>query len=242
MDTNFFAEIDPSIVEREPSDLILGKQAETYLEAAFEQSKNYEVITKNLQVIEDKITIGEIDFILKNQENELIHLELVYKFYLYDHAYKNELHRWIGPNRKDALYKKLAKLKEKQLPLLHHPTTQKTIKEIGVTQPIEKQQVCYLAHLFLPSNLPANESLKCINTNCVSGYYLHQKEINTLDKNALYFIPDKKDWIIDPMMNHTWKCFEVIFPEINYWLVQKRSPMIWVKNNQRFERIFVVWW
>ncbi|PZD79147.1 DUF1853 family protein [Mesonia sp. K7] len=242
MDTHFFAEIDPSIVEREPCDLILGKQAETYLEAAFKQSKHYEVIAKNLQVIEDKITIGEIDFILKNQQNELIHLELVYKFYLYDDTNKNELYRWIGPNRKDALHKKLAKLKEKQLPLLQHPTTLKRVEALGITQPIKKQQVCYLAHLFLPSNFRKTESLNFIHPKAISGYYLLRKEIKALDKNALYFIPDKKDWMIDPSFNKNWKSFEKIVPEIEYWLAQKRSPMIWVKSKPRFERIFVVWW
>jgi hypothetical protein len=38
---------------------------------------------ENIQVIEDKKTIGEIDFIIEDKNTkQVIHMELAYKFYL----------------------------------------------------------------------------------------------------------------------------------------------------------------
>ena len=49
------------------------------------------------------------------------HLEYSYKFYLFDHKLEQPfINCWIGPNKKDGLNQKLKKLKENQLPLLHH--------------------------------------------------------------------------------------------------------------------------
>jgi len=56
------------------------------------------------------------------ENNKPIHLEIIYKFYLYDPSIGlTQLDHWIGPNRRDSLVKKLTKLKQKQLPLLYHP-------------------------------------------------------------------------------------------------------------------------
>ena len=56
--------------------------------------------------------------------NQLIHLEVSYKFYLYDENLgKLESEKWIGPNKRDSLVQKTAKLKSKQLPILFHKET-----------------------------------------------------------------------------------------------------------------------
>jgi hypothetical protein len=45
---------------------------------------------ENIQVIEDKKTIGEIDFLLKKNTKQVIHMELAYKFYLFDPSISSE--------------------------------------------------------------------------------------------------------------------------------------------------------
>ena len=67
---------------------------------------------KNYQIQNKKTTVGELDFILQKNHSP-IHLEVIYKFYLYDDTFGNsEIEHWIGPNRNDNLVKKLTKLKE----------------------------------------------------------------------------------------------------------------------------------
>jgi hypothetical protein len=105
--------------------LRLGNRLERYFSFIIDQTKRYEVLLENYQVIQNKVTLGELDFVLKDIDNqEVIHVELGAKLYLYDPNKKVELDRWVGPNRRDNLNKKLDKLKQVQLPLLYDVFTQ----------------------------------------------------------------------------------------------------------------------
>jgi len=62
--------------------------------------------------------VGELDCLIL-RDKKPIHLEVIYKFYLYDASVGDtEIAHFIGPNRKDSLIEKLTKLQEKQLPIL----------------------------------------------------------------------------------------------------------------------------
>ena len=99
----------------------LGKLMEHFVLLDLQASEHTHLISSNVQIFNGKTTIGELDCLLI-QAGIPIHLEIVFKFYLYDPALPQELHRWIGPNRNDTLIFKLKKLKEKQLhkSRLHH--------------------------------------------------------------------------------------------------------------------------
>ena len=94
-----------------PKNIRLGQRMEYFMEASIKASQRYELIAKNLQIIHNKKTLGEIDFLIRDlKENKVIHLELVYKFYLFDPLYsENKYACWIGPNRKDSLPLKINK-------------------------------------------------------------------------------------------------------------------------------------
>ena len=105
-----------------PTNLRLGHLAEKVVSELIRSSTNYEVLYENIQLIENKNTIGEIDFIVQNTvTSQLTHVEMAYKFYLLDPTISSEtINNWIGPNRNDSLKEKLEKLKSKQFPLLYH--------------------------------------------------------------------------------------------------------------------------
>ncbi|MEL6977000.1 MAG: DUF1853 family protein, partial [Bacteroidota bacterium] len=70
------------------------------------RSKTYEVVLKNIPVLEGKTTVGEIDFILKDLvRDEVVHVELTYKFYVIDPSISEPIHRLLGPNRRDMFFK-----------------------------------------------------------------------------------------------------------------------------------------
>ncbi|KAG1663448.1 UPF0585 protein [Nymphon striatum] len=76
-------------------------------------SPNYKLIQQNIQIIEDGITFGEIDFIIQEvNSGKIIHLEVCVKFYLGTDPYEDS-YRWFGTNTKDQLGRKLDHL-------LHH--------------------------------------------------------------------------------------------------------------------------
>jgi len=73
------------------------------MEAAL-TANDYTILAKNLQIIAEKKTLGELDFIVEAPANEFIHIEMVYKFYLYDPDRKGSwIEKLVGPNLKDHL-------------------------------------------------------------------------------------------------------------------------------------------
>ncbi|WP_218847025.1 DUF1853 family protein [Winogradskyella forsetii] len=89
----------------------LGKLVEEFVFHQLKQDKSVDWILENIQIQEEQRTIGELDAIYGANGNSF-HLEIVYKFYLYDtlKTYSSPLSYWIGPNRKDTLDYKLDKL------------------------------------------------------------------------------------------------------------------------------------
>ncbi|WP_295983015.1 DUF1853 family protein, partial [uncultured Algibacter sp.] len=83
--------------------LRLGKYVEQLVSFELAQQNNISVLAENIQIQDGKITLGELDcLLLKN--NKPIHLEVIYKFYLYDATVgESEIDHFIGPNRKDSL-------------------------------------------------------------------------------------------------------------------------------------------
>ena len=83
----------------------LGKYVERFVSHQLVNTEGVSLIAENIQISKDRITLGELDCLLYKNGNP-IHLEVVYKFYLYDPT-KQGLHCWIGPNKKDRLVEKI---------------------------------------------------------------------------------------------------------------------------------------
>jgi len=93
----------------------LGKRVEYFFEFYINNSKKYILLDKNIQIINNKITLGEFDFIIQDiLTKEIFHIELVYKYYLYKQNEENEVLRYVGVNNHDILEERLNKLKLKQ--------------------------------------------------------------------------------------------------------------------------------
>lgn len=220
----------------------LGKLVEEFVFHQLKQESHINLITENLQIQNGKQTIGEIDALYYNNEQP-IHLEIVYKFYLYDSvkSYDNPLSYWIGPNRNEALDYKLEKLRNKQFPLLYKEETKLQLKKLELDIKSIKQQLCFKAQLFLPYN---NQMINVnpLNEDCISGFYC---SINTISnfKHYQFYIPVKLDWLIKPHNNVEWLTFETSKTEIEQFIIQKKSPLVWLKSeNNEFIKCFITWW
>ncbi|MEH6407427.1 MAG: DUF1853 family protein, partial [Leeuwenhoekiella sp.] len=156
-----------------PKNIRLGQRMEYFMEAAINATPRYELIAKNLQIIHNKRTLGEIDFLIRDlNENKVIHLELVYKFYLFDPLYsENKYACWIGPNRKDSLPLKINKLREHQLPLLYRPETLPFLSKIGLKPEKIEQKVCFKAQLFTDFR-SKKADFKGLNPDSQVGFWL----------------------------------------------------------------------
>ena len=218
----------------------LGKLIEQFVLFELEQDVSVELLESNLQVFRDQITIGELDCLIRQSELN-IHLEIVYKFYLYDPSIPAELDRWVGPNRNDSLVLKLNKLKEKQLPLLYHPETAKLLNGLNLKSAEFIQRLCFKAQLFVPFNLQES-SFPFVNNDCIQGFYIRQEDL-TLFTDHTYYIPSKLDWLVEPHRDVAWVSLQTFQNAISELLTSRRSPLCWMKSREgQIQKFFVVWW
>lgn len=239
-ETEFFTDSELGIPER----LMLGKRAERYFSEWIKRSSCYDLVAENIQIIEDKRTLGEFDFIIRRkQENQLIHIELIYKFYLFDPSVEgSEFEKWIGPNRGDQLDFKLDKLANHQFPLLQTQPAQDRLTEFGVDSSTIEQQVLFLANLFVPNNHEVDFVL--VNETAVEGKWMNLGDWQEYSKSEDQFaIPDKMDWFTRELKRADWLTKEEALAKIKSMHDQKRSPLVWTKTkNGAQSRDFVVWW
>jgi hypothetical protein len=221
--------------------LRLGKYIERFVSFELSQNEQIEIISENIQIQKEKITLGELDCILL-KEQKAIHLEVIYKFYLYDASVgTGEIAHFIGPNRKDSLGSKLDKLKNKQLPLLYSKECQDYLKTIALNSDDIEQQIYFKAQLFVPFSKKKIQ-LKQLNSHCITGFYIDMEALQQF-KDCTFYIPNKKDWLIVPHPNVAWQSMPS-FKEDCFVIIERNfSPMCWMKHkNGCIEKFFLVWW
>lgn len=219
----------------------LGHLAEEVIKHCINTSEKFNILHHNIQLIEEKTTIGELDFILQeNASKTIVHMEMAYKFYLFDPTLSDEIvGNWIGPNRNDSLSKKLEKLKEKQFPLLYHPGLKSMLPDVEIDK--ASQSLCLLASLYVPIEL--TRLFDSSYQKAVRGYYLNYQSFKLQNhQNKHYCTPERKQWGINPQDNTDWKTFEEIIDYITVSIEEKQSVLMWSRKGDQFSEFFVTWW
>lgn len=227
-----------------PKNLRLGHQIEVVCKQLLDHSLQYEVLVYNLPIREGKQTLGEIDFILKDVATEqIIHVELTYKFYIINPDIKDPLHQLIGPNKRDAFYMKMEKIKKRQFTLLHSEAGTTALTKLDIDANKVVHQTCFKAQLFKPYKADTLQ-IHPLNENCVVGYWVRLSDFNT-DIFTLYkyYIPDKSQWVLNADNTYEWNSHADTRVVIDQHLVKQNSPLVWMKKSEtEFEKFFVVWW
>ncbi|WP_127846279.1 DUF1853 family protein [Psychroflexus aestuariivivens] len=222
----------------------VGKRAEHFLYYYFLKSNHFEIISFSLQVILNKQTFGEFDFIVKDlRSDEILHIELVNKIYLFDENLHEDIdYCWIGPNRKDRFLDKINKLEQHQFPLLYRQETESFLEDLNLKTINISQKICYKAILFIPENCKFR--FFRTNLNCLSGYYYRFDEIlNKKWQKHQFYIPEKLNWFIDETQHNDWENFNSVLIKIEKLLANKQSPMVFRKNESgEVFKLFVTWW
>lgn len=220
--------------------LRLGQLAEQFVFNELDQVENCNILVENIQIQKEKQTLGELDALIE-LNNDRIHLEIVYKFYLYDETLGNtEVDRWIGPNRNDSLIEKINKLKNKQLPLLHLPECNSILKPLNLNAKDFLQRVLFKAQLFIPYK--KSVVFKQLNKDCVCGFYINKQQLEDFT-DSMFYMPSKLDWLLDVNPFVDWLDFEAFRSQFDTFLKQKRSPLIWIKTpDSNVTKCFLVWW
>ena len=195
---NFFIELLTAL-EKNPSELInfiqsknthlLGKYFEALLEYSLIKSPSKKLIASNLQINSNGKTIGELDFIYRDlNENKIIHLEAAGKFFIA--LSRDEL---LGPNPNDSLEKKISKIKTNQISLASSTEGKNKLKSLGINEEVFPRALIK-GYLFYPEE---NYSLPdFINPNHMHGSVLRENHFKTLEENnCMWKILDRKEWV-----------------------------------------------
>ncbi len=168
----------------------LGYRFESFINFWLKISPNYVPLAHNIQLIENKQTLGEVDFIIQNSATkEIIHLEVAVKFYLGTTPFENDF-RWFGTNTNDQLGKKQQHLIEHQTQLIRkYPTL--------IKYKIDQRYCLVKGRLFYPfdtktPDTPPNSATQ----NHLKGFWLKQ---NNSNQNKL-----KNKQLLYPLIKHEW--------------------------------------
>ncbi|PCK07147.1 MAG: hypothetical protein COA42_15790 [Alteromonadaceae bacterium] len=208
----------------------LGLYFEALLRFFFIQGRHdgicqYRLIANNIPIYRNKITLGEMDFVLEDKNSDIIHLETAVKFYLY--CDKSNLpsventppswHHWIGPNARDRLDIKLARMISHQLALPSKTESQKTLDDLNTDPTSIQSQHLICGRLYRP--LFANEALpEHSNHDAITGNWLHIQNAEKLlqFKDYQWVVLEKMDWLNGETRN----THQFTSPEILHWLKQ----------------------
>lgn len=124
----------------------LGHYFEALYETLMTQVMGWTLLARNIQIHHESKTLGELDFLFRHpQTGQVEHHEIAVKFYL---GWPST-GLWHGPNARDRLDLKLARLLNHQLPMSQRDHTQAQLNALGLPLP-EVRRMVMPGALFYP--------------------------------------------------------------------------------------------
>ncbi|MEZ5536962.1 MAG: DUF1853 family protein [Thiolinea sp.] len=205
----------------------LGHYFEALTTFWLETSPNYTLLVKQHPIRDKHTTLGEIDFIIRdNRSGEIIHLEVAVKFYL-GHNHLCNMGNWHGPELKDRLDLKFNRLRQHQ--------TQLSRKYPHLMPHAVDSRACLLkGRLFYPPGLK-----QCTTTfsapQHLRGYWQHSlPEIPASAHNSQKLIHLPKKYWLAPIQNIAQH------PATPHHPLSQAGCFALCSDNQEQQRLFVL--
>lgn len=148
---------------------------------------HYDLVAEELQLHDNKQTLGAIDFLVRNlMTGELEHWEVAIKFYL---AWEQS---WPGPNAKDNLDKKAKRMLEHQLALSDHMAYQQQLSPIFGQ--VAVRRLIMQGRLFYPEDQTSQGSGISLNPGASIGRWCYSHQLQDKILRPL----TKREWIAPP--------------------------------------------
>lgn len=218
----------------------LGNYFETLWAIWIEASERFELIERNLQVIEQGRTIGELDFIVFDRELEkTLHWEVAVKFYLgRGDTFRHE--NWLSPAKKDRLDRKLDHLMNHQTRLCRHEVARRALAERGIS--IDAAAVILKGCLFYQAGFPELPPKAANADHCRRRWMFLSELENNYDNSVL----------VSPLIGSGWMAARNLVDTSDYISVamlleaiksgKYHLPLLisLIKSPTETERLFVV--
>jgi len=147
----------------ERSEHRVGHYFENLIHYWLKHIRRVEIIAHRLPVRDEEKTLGELDFIFRDEAGRLVHWEVAVKFYL---VTAEDPPRHLGPNTSDSLARKALRLRQHQLPL-------SGLLYDGIAERHAFVKGLIHHHAFAPNPQPTSDDL---HPQHLRGVWLHQRE------------------------------------------------------------------
>jgi len=170
--------------------LPLGKYAEQLIAYYLRQHADFELLAYNFQLIQDKRTLGEIDYLFQHlPTKKYIHLEFALKYYLQTTLKGKKI--FLGPNAKDRLSRKADRILNHQVQQanLHRSLLPSKLHNINF-----QAKVLIKGCLFYPFKIWSKINNK---TALNQGWWMHVENFSMFKDQKFQFslIESKNHWI-----------------------------------------------
>lgn len=130
----------------------LGHYFEKLYQFLMTKLMGWNLLLANLQIREDGLTLGELDFVLQNPATGAVeHHEIAVKFYL-GMPLPDGNARWYGPNAQDRLDLKTDRIRHHQLQLTDKTAARSALADAGIhTRPVRR--LFMPGYLFYPAHI-----------------------------------------------------------------------------------------
>lgn len=176
-------DIRPDILNATPH-YRLGYYVESLYACLLQDLLGWTLLARNLPVRTTGQTLGELDFVVLNKQTGCIeHHEIAIKFYL---GYAGDNDRpagWYGPNPRDRLDLKTARMLGEQSQRSMMPETTQVLAQLGIAQP-EVSRVFMPGYLFYPAEHPlptaCSTQLDRVPANHLRAHWMYLDNVNLL--------------------------------------------------------------
>lgn len=166
----------------------VGRYFESLVEFWLRDVRGLEIIEHQKQIFAGSQTLGEIDFLYRDEHDDVVHLEVAVKFYLHFPDEHISGSHFIGPNSNDNLEAKHRKLFDHQLKLAFAH-----FEGVNRAEAFVKGRVFYHADSQPPTSLPDMLSLEHLR-----GHWIYSNELDWLDRygpQAQFKVIQKPHWL-----------------------------------------------
>ena len=170
-------------LQTEPPAHRVGRYFEQLIHYWLQHVREVEVVATGLQLKDGKITVGEIDFLYRDETGTLVHCEASVKYFLC--APGSEPSEFPGPNARDSFEAKTTKLFDKQL-----MSSVDRVDDVGDRHGLVKGMIFYHhdeAEISSPHRLSKDH---------VRGRWLRASELHSLESaHTSFAIVQKPHWL-----------------------------------------------
>lgn len=193
----------------QPQSYRLGRYFEDLLEYGLKQQADLELLLSHVQIYQDKQTVGEYDFIYR-QNQKVFHLEAAVKFYLgrHDKGTLTDAQNWYGAKGQDRLILKVNKLWQKQLKQSQTDIGRKTLQDHGINCDHIGVRNFVKGCLFYPYNdyqLGNFVFPEMIDSEHLKGWWMYKVQFFEVfsSKTTMFYPLQKLDWLGGGQIQYT---------------------------------------